>query len=283
MTDSNIPDSGEEGNLDNKLPTTPTNKVTIKPSKCRNKLCPNCIRGKVNERRFQLYDATKNWQGAVMVVLTVDPETISTSEKAWSDLKVRAISSFAKKISDSYFYWLEFHENGRPHWNVVVDSNKPKQVRKMARKHWKQGIAKVGKDEQGEEYESWNKKRCINYAVKVPKHPFPDWFLTTTLQTRLFGSSTGLIQTGGVKKPRPHVSRKGKQEGRAIDRMKKCGQKRDVCVVVSGRKTHVCKLSKEHGKAFGKLKDFRQQYVFLSEQGGATTAERFKKLVFGSF
>lgn len=278
MTETNIPEEDNFSILGNNLPTTTFNapKVLIQPSKCRNILCPDCAFGRVVKRRFELYEATRNWKGAVLVVLTVDPKRFGSPEEAWIYLKGGRFSRFAREINKDYFYFLEFHENGWPHWNLVVNSNWARKTSQLARERWRHGNVSNCKCL----YNPGIKKRCINYAVKSSSC-IPDWLLKLDKQIRLFGSSQGLIPKDKVKKPRPHVYRGGKRKGRrnttAIERLNKCGQACEIIVLRDGKKHFVCELSKEHGEALEQL-DFLEQCSYLREQVCSAAADRLEKL-----
>ncbi len=274
MTEANIPEEDNFSILGNNLPTTTSKapKVSIQHSKCRNILCPDCAAGRVVKRRFELYEATRNWKGAVLVVLTVDPKKFGSPKEAWIYLKGGRFSRFAREIKKDYFYFLEFHENGWPHWNLVVNSNWARKISQLARERWRHGNVSNCKCL----YNPRVKKRCINYAVKNSSC-IPEWLLKLKKQTRRYGSMQGLIPKDEVKNPRPNVNRKGKRNTTVNERLNKCGQAYDLIVTHGGKKQHVCKLSIEHGEAFEQL-DVHEQYGFLKEHVGSAAAERLEKL-----
>lgn len=223
--------------LDNTLPTT----LILRPSRCNNIFCPNCMPSKAVRRRRQLHHIVKTWQGVAMIVLTVDQNRFSTPLEAYLELRKDKIPEMVKRLyelgslhSRKWFWQLEFQENGWPHWNLVVETNKLMELKSIVKAKWKYGITYVS-------LKPYPREQTINYAIKSkPSHPFPEWILNYLGQVRLFSRSRKLLPSNSPPRNPTGAIRSGAREPvSAAHRISQCKTETDVSYMVGLAEKHL--------------------------------------------
>lgn len=99
--------------------------------RCRSRFCPDCCEYLGIQLRDRLRERLKQFKSCYMITLTVDPELFESPEEAWEYVRAeRCIARFVRGLREHkylndrhYFYVVEFHKNGWPHWHLLLDAD----------------------------------------------------------------------------------------------------------------------------------------------------------------
>ena len=173
-------------------------KVLLVPHRCKCQFCPDCRTSAMIKWREALRPALEGWKAAYMITLTVDPKLFPGGpEAAYDEIRTRrwiaeTIRKLKRKgflLSERWFYAMEFHANGWPHWHVAVESEfVPFDLLKET---WGYGGVRFSKQKSFQ-----NPGHAINYLTKyvsTPEHGTPDWVLSSNTRIRLISTSRGLL------------------------------------------------------------------------------------------
>lgn len=177
----------------------------------------------------------------LMLTLTVHREGSAESQYRECQEK-RAVSELMRKLkrrgmvnSGRYFYVIEFHQDGYPHWHLLVDSSFV--CKYKLQKLWGRGNCWVSSGPKGLRFKS--NDHALNYVTKYVakwERPFPGWVMDFPGNMRRFSCSRGLM-------PRKGPPRRSNAEGygdrkrvrqTARERVGRCQTKTVTFQVVNG-------------------------------------------------
>jgi hypothetical protein len=188
---------------------------------CRSWFCNRCCIGKGGELRQRVqWIVDRFFTHLLFVTLTINPRRFSSPWEAYVRGSAR-IARFMRRlkrdgylISDRWFRVLEVHQNGWPHFHVLVDAefipidalhkawNGSERTERTKRDpEW--GIVDV---RSGKTFES--RAHAVNYitsyVTKLPECGWPDWILGTMKRIRRYQASQGFW--GELKAAHPNAT-----------------------------------------------------------------------------
>lgn len=100
--------------------------VEVKPSGCGSLACPKCGWREGGMRNDWMSSQVEGWETKVFLTLTLDRSRFVGPAEAFDWITShRAISEFLRAFQLSAFIKLEFHEDGWPHWHLLVNKRLP--------------------------------------------------------------------------------------------------------------------------------------------------------------
>lgn len=206
--------------------------LKVVPCNCKSGFCPHCKWRNYFKWLDRLKPVLKTFKSVMMITFTVDPKKFSGPAQAWSEVMGRRwIAKTVAKIrragfleSERFFYVLEFHKSGWPHWHLVVESAFI--PHEMIERAWGYGFVSYSK-----KTEFANSDHAVYYLLKyVGKNDsgYPEWVLHHPGRIRLVATSRGLVET---EKREKNIGKKNPRKTKTIaQRIKGCGEQ---TVVVS--------------------------------------------------
>lgn len=106
-------------------------KFVMCKSTCKCRFCPKCAVAMGREVRDKLRIVLASFTSIQMWTLTVDPKRFASPREAhnWVQRKrvisklVASLNSKGYLFTPRYFWVLEFHQNGWPHWHLLLDAS----------------------------------------------------------------------------------------------------------------------------------------------------------------
>lgn len=216
----------------------------VVPQKCRCGFCKRCCVARGLRVRDCLAAVLKeHFQNVMMLTFTLDPEHFSegpepayrwvAQERILANV-MRALRKAGLVTNPRYFYVVEFHDNGWPHWHLLLDA-KFLSIAKV-REFWNRHLKKLGiceKDTRvglgGVKFSSGKKSGgelefaspiqaasyTAGYLTKFPKDGFPDWVMNYQGRIKRYGVSHHFWE--GCEAPSGAGSEKSARVVEAVD------------------------------------------------------------------
>lgn len=183
---------------------------------CGSWFCGCCSENKGYALRRRLVPAIDGWEAMQVWTLTVDPLLFATPRDALIHVRdTRALARLVDRLhrcgalsSRRWFWVIEWHKSGWPHWHLLVEADFIPYAAVM--REWdKFRPADAGPVEPNRPAFGfvWLSKKAFasplhaaryatKYLVKMPEAGFPEWVLAEReIQIRRYGSSRGLWGT----------------------------------------------------------------------------------------
>lgn len=214
-----------------------------RPCRCRSQFCGRCSLSVMLSYREKLRKSVGSFRAVLMLTLTVTRE-VGAKEAYEMVQRQRGVAELMKKLrrrslvmSSKFFYVIEFHRDGWPHWHVIVESRfiDKHDLQKM----WGRGNVWVSAGPRGKGQSFESNMHAVNYVTKYltaaegEKQPFPDWVMDYRGNMRRFATSRGLM--GDPKKKPPPKSDGEKRERVRMtprERVKACGKRTNLLTVL---------------------------------------------------
>lgn len=204
---------------------------------CRSRFCKCCCRKLGNKLRRELTPALAKFTAITMLTLTIDPKLFDSPESAyWYVRDQRAIAHLVYELlrmgqlkSKRFFYVVEWHKNGWPHFHVLVESsfiefkllakawgkNRPTTAPKWEGDYGKslKGVepefGTVHITNRASDFKSADHAAnyALKYVTKQPENGFPDWVLDSKRQIRIYQSSRSFLRETKPKETSSDSSR----------------------------------------------------------------------------
>ena len=183
--------------------------------------------------------AIADFKHVLMLTLTVerrdspkDAYEKAQKERAVSEL-IRALHRNGFLVTKRFFYVIEFHRDGYPHWHVIVESGYIPHAE--LKKRWGRGHVWISAGPRNKKEAFKSADHAMNYVTKylTKSEPFPNWVMEYEGNMRRFSTSRGLIRE---VKPRPKKSplsqrqKKPRQRRTPKERVSSCGAKTSLLI-----------------------------------------------------
>ena len=187
--------------------------------------------------------AIADFERVLMLTLTVerkenpkDAYEKAQKDRAVSEL-IRALHRNKFLLSKRFFYVIEFHKDGYPHWHVIVESGFI--PHSELKKRWARGHVWISAGPRNKSESFSSPDHAMNYVTKylTKSEPFPKWVMEYEGNMRRFSTSRGLIrEIKPRKKKSPLSPRKKKPRRRRTpsERVASCGSKTNLLIQHGG-------------------------------------------------
>lgn len=193
----------------------------VKAVGCRCRFCPKCCTHLGLKLRERLIPILETFAHTMMLTLTIDPKLFESPEEAYWYVRdkraitelVRALRKAGYLITGRFFYVVEWHKNGWPHFHLLVEARHipHKELARLWGRHrpktapkWRGSYARSLKGQSPEfgsvlfskrAFKSAKHAACyaIKYMIKQPEQGYPEWVMDSTRQIKLYSTSRGLL------------------------------------------------------------------------------------------
>jgi len=206
--------------------------------KCGSWWCEGCCERMGYRLRELLQERLASWRSVLMLTFTLDMKpyegplhayTVARESKPFGHF-IKAASRQGFLQSGEYFWVLEAHKSGAPHWHLLVPSRFI--PIEFVSAWW--GLGHVWVSSPGKFAST---SHAINYAtkylLKMSQSGTPSWILASKGEVRRYGSSRGLVTRGALtgRKGRGKTLGRARASRKALkpisERIEVCGQVRN--------------------------------------------------------
>ena len=181
----------------------------IRKCRCKSWFCAECAKLQGLQMRRDMTRVLSSWSSILMVTLTIDPTLFPSAEAAYRWVRERRglgrlIDRLKAKgyCSGRYVWFIEFHENGWPHWHVMIEAswiphaeieaawgaNRPDGIERQPGRPLFGFVDVRGKKfASGEHAANYGTK----YLIKEPRYGWPEWVLDFRGRVTRYGVCRG--------------------------------------------------------------------------------------------